>query len=127
MAVKFLSPEWAEALKAALNANEDFRKAATGQKATIQQVITTADGETHYWIRIEDGSIDLGVGDAEGADATINQSYETAVALAKSELSAVTAYMIGKIKIAGNMGLLLGLQGALAQLPPAMATIETQY
>lgn len=127
MAVKFLSPEWAEALKAALNANEDFRKAATGQKATIQQVITTADGETHYWIRIEDGSIDLGVGDAEGADATINQSYETAVALARSELSAVTAYMIGKIKIAGNMGLLLGLQGALAQLPPAMATIETQY
>jgi putative sterol carrier protein len=127
VAVKFLSPEWAEALKAALNANEDFRKAATGQKATIQQVITTADGETHYWIRIEDGSIDLGVGDAEGADATINQSYETAVALARSELSAVTAYMIGKIKIAGNMGLLLGLQGALAQLPPAMATIETQY
>jgi putative sterol carrier protein len=128
VAVKFLSPEWAEALKAALNANQDFRKAATGQKATIQQVITTADGGgTHYWIRIEDGSIDLGVGDAEGADATINQSYETAVALAKSELSAVTAYMIGKIKIAGNMGLLLGLQGALAQLPPAMATIETQY
>ena len=127
MAVKFLSPEWADALKAALNANEDFQKAAAGQKATIQQVITTADGETHYWIRIEDGSIDLGVGDAEGADATINQSYETAVALAKSELSAVTAYMIGKIKIAGNMGLLLGLQGALAQQPPAMATIETQY
>ncbi len=47
--------------------------------------------------------------------------------LAKSELSAVTAFMTGKIKIAGNMGLLLGLQGALAQLADAMAKIDVEY
>ncbi len=127
MAVKFLSTEWAEAVKAELNANDAFRQAAT-QKATIQQVITDGSGaETHYWIEIADGAIDMGVGDAGAPDATITQSYETAVKLARSELSVVTAFMTGKVKVAGNMGLLMALQGALSQLPSAMQTIDTDY
>jgi putative sterol carrier protein len=124
--VKFLSDEWAQALKAELNESEEFRKAAAGQHATIQQVITGGD-DTHYWITIEDGSIDLGVGDVEGEDATITQSYDSAAALARGELSPVTAFMTGKLKIAGNMGMILGLQGALAQLPAAMAKIDVVY
>ena len=126
MAVKFLSPEWAAALTTELNANESFREASAGQRAKIQQVITGSD-EAHYWITFEDGTIDMGVGDVEAPDATITQSYETAVKLAKSELSAVTAFMTGKIKIGGNMGLLLGLQGALTHLPTAMEKIDVEY
>ena len=95
MSVRFLSDEWAEALKAELNQSEDFRQAAAGQKATIQQVITGPDGTTEYWITIGDGEIDLGVGDIEGEDATITQSYDSAAALAKGELSPVTAFMTG--------------------------------
>jgi putative sterol carrier protein len=127
VAVPFLSSEWAEALSSTLNADEAFRQAIVGQRATIQQVISRDDTETHYWIKIADGVIDMGVGDTEGADATISQSYETAVKLATGELSAVTAFMTGKIKIGGNMGLLLGLQGAFSQLPAAMASIDVQY
>ena len=128
MAVKFLSKEWADAVKAQLNANDAFRQAAT-QKATIQQVITSNDSqvETHYWIEIADGAIDMGVGDAGAPDATITQSYETAVKLATSELSVVTAFMTGKVKVAGNMGLLMALQGALSQLPAAMQAVDTDY
>jgi putative sterol carrier protein len=125
--VKFLSPEWAQALKTELNASEDFRSAAAGQRATIQQVITQSDVDTRYWITIVDGQIDLGVGDVEAPDATITQSYESAAALARGELSPVTAFMTGKLKIAGNMGMILGLQGALAQLPAAMAKIDVEY
>jgi len=127
VAVKFLSEPWAEALKAELNGSEEFRRAAAGQRATIQQVITNTDGETHYWISIADGQIDLGVGDVDAPDATITQSYDSAAALAKGELSAVTAFMTGRLKIAGNMGMILGLQGALSQLPAAMAKIDVEY
>jgi putative sterol carrier protein len=125
--VKFLSDAWADALKAELNASEEFRQAAAGQRATIQQVITGEAGETHYWISIVDGRIDLGVGDVEAADATITQSYDSAAALARGELNPVTAFMTGKLKIAGNMGMILGLQGALAQLPAAMEKIDVEY
>ena len=127
MSVKFLSTEWADAVKAQLNANDAFRQAAAGQHATIQQVITTTEGDTHYWIEIAEGTIDMGMGAAEGPDATITQSYETAVKLATSELSVVTAFMTGKVKVAGNMGLLMGLQGALSQLPSAMQSVDTDY
>jgi putative sterol carrier protein len=127
MSVKFLSEEWAEALKAALNQDEAFREAAGTVAARVQQVITDDGGETRYWIVIADGAIDMGIGDLDPVDATITQSYDTAAALSKGELNAVTAFMTGKIKVAGNMGLLLGLQGALTRLPPAMSSIQTEY
>ena len=127
MAVKFLSDEWAQALKAELNSNESFKEAAAGKTATIQQVIGGGEDEIHYWISLADGVIDMGIGDASGADATISETYDTAVALAKSELSAVTAFMTGKVKIAGNMGMLLGLQNVLSLLPAAMAAIDVEY
>ena len=127
MSVKFLSEEWAESLKAALNEDEAFRAAAVSVSARIQQVIDQDDGETRYWIVIGDGAIDMGIGDLDPVDATISQSYETAAALSRGELNAVTAFMTGKIKVAGNMGLLLSLQGALTRLPPAMSSIQTEY
>ena len=127
MSVKFLSAEWAEALKNALNADGEFHEAAAGQHATIQQIITAEDGDTHYWIKLDGGAIDMGLGDVEAADATITQSYDTAVKLAKNETSAVSAFMTGKIKVGGNMGMLLGLQGAFAKLPDAMAKIDVEY
>jgi putative sterol carrier protein len=127
VAVKFLSTEWAEGLTSQLNASDAFREASAGQDATIQQIITGGEGETHYWIRIADQTIDMGVGDADDADATITQSYETAVGLARSEVSPVTAFMTGKIKVSGNMGLILSLQGVLSQIPPAMKALDVEY
>ncbi|HSL09909.1 MAG TPA: SCP2 sterol-binding domain-containing protein [Actinomycetota bacterium] len=127
MAVKFLSPEWADQLTAALNARESFEAAAAGKKARLQQVIT-GETETRYWIVIDDGTIDMGVGNLEPPiDATITQSYETAVGLAQRTVNPVTGFMLGKIKVDGNMGMLMGLTGVLQELPEAMATIDTEY
>jgi putative sterol carrier protein len=124
--VKFLSPEWAAHLKTVLNARESFRQAAAGKRARLQQVITGAE-ETRYWIVIDDGAIDLGVGDLDAPDATITQSYDTAVGLARREVNPVTGFMMGRIKVDGNMGMLMGLTGVLAELPEAMAAIDTEY
>jgi putative sterol carrier protein len=127
VSVKFLSEEWAEALKAALNADEAFRTAAGSSSARIQQVITQDGEETRYWIVIADGAIDMGIGDLDPVDATVTESYGSAVALSRGDLNAVTAFMTGKIRIAGNMAILLGLQGALSRLPAAMSSIQTEY
>jgi putative sterol carrier protein len=125
--VRFLSEEWATELKERLNASASFKKAAGLVAAKVQQVIIGPDGEHRYWIRVGDGSIDMGPGDIDAPDATITQDYETAVALARSELNAVSAFMSGKIRISGNMTLIMQLQGAIAELPRAMQEMDIEY
>jgi len=128
LSIRFLSEEWAREVMDAVNRGEEFAAAAGTAAARIQQVITKADGEVaHYWTVVADGKIELGVGDLENPDATITQSYETAVALATREANPVTSFMMGKIKIDGNMGLLMGLAGALGKLADAMATLDVEY
>ncbi len=127
MSVQFLSQEWTAELEQRLNANEAFRAAAGPVNVTIQNVINTADGPKRYWMRFDGGSVVMGAGDAENPDATIEQDYDTAVALAKSELNPVTAFMTGKIRINGSMMLLMQLQGALSELAKEMQEIDVDY
>lgn len=128
MTVKFLSAEWAQELEEQLNANPTFTQAIGSQSVKIQQVITgNADGTSQYWLRLENGRVYLGVGELQVPDATITQDYDSAVALARSELNPVTAFMTGRIRIAGNMMVLMGLQNALAVLPGVMAEMDIEY
>ena len=127
MPVQFLSDEWTEELEQRLNASEAFRKAAGGSNVTIQNVINAPDGTKRYWMRFDGGAVELAPGDAESAEATIEQDYDTAVALAKSELNPVTAFMTGKIRINGSMMLLMQLQPALSELAKEMQEIDVEY
>lgn len=127
MPVQFLSDEWADELTTRLNQSDAFRRGIGSTSARIQQVITSSDGERRYWMRTQDGAIDMGSGDVEQPDATITQDYDTAAALARGELNAVGAYMSGKLKIAGNLMLLMQLQGALAELPRVMQDMDVDY
>ena len=127
MPVQFLSPEWTDELEQRLNASDAFKAAATNANVTIQNVINTPAGPKRYWMRFDTGTIQLEAGDAEKPDATIEQDYDTAVALAKSELNPVSAFMTGKIRINGSMMLLMQLQGALSELAREMQEIDVDY
>lgn len=127
MPVQFLSPEWTDELEQRLNQSDAFRAASAGSNVTIQNVINTASGPKRYWMRFENGTVHLEAGDAEKPDATIEQDYDTAVALAKSELNPVSAFMTGKIRINGSMMLLMQLQGALSELAKEMQEIDVDY
>ena len=127
MGVKFLSEEWAQAVKDAVNSNEAFKSAAGAQAAKIQQVVTGPDGETKYWFKLEGGQADLGIGEIDSPDATISQDYDTAVALSKNELTGTSAYMSGKLRVSGDLMKLMQLQGALGQLPTALKDLDVEY
>jgi putative sterol carrier protein len=125
--VQFLTDEWAAELKQQLNASESFRKALGTSTAKIQQIITAPEGERRYWLTAANGEVDMGSGDVSAPDATITQDYDTAVALARGELNPVSAYMTGSLKISGYLMMLMGLQGALSELPRVMAEMDVDY
>lgn len=129
MGVRFLSDEWAQAMTEALNSSEDFKKAATGQNAKLQQVVTDVPdkGEVKYYFKLEDGSAEVSLGELADAEATITQNYDTAVAINKQELNAQNAFMQGKLKISGNMMKLMQLQGVIGAMPKAVSGVEVDY
>ncbi len=129
MAVKFLTEEWASAMTEALNSSDEFKSAAGSQQVKLQQVVTdTPDGgETRYYFTLENGSANVALGELSDAEATLTQTYETAVAITKQELNAQNAFMQGKLKIAGNMMKLMQLQGVFNAMPKATSSVDVEY
>jgi len=126
VAIRFLSEEWAQAVKDGLNANEAFRSASKGSRALIQQVVTKGDDDLSYWMEIDNGVVEVGTGRAEKPSLTITSSYETAEALAKGELSPMAAFMSGKIEVSNVMSA-MGLQGAFSAAGAVIKDIGTEY
>lgn len=126
---KFLSDEWGDAVREALNGSDAVKDATKGVSLCIQQVVTgTPDGgEVKYWTKFDDGAVDGAIGEAPDADVTISQDYETAAAMNRGELNAQAAFMQGKLKVTGNMGKLLQHQGAIQALGPVLSSIDTEY
>ena len=128
MPVKYLSPEWIDAYNAAVASDDSVRKALKGKSAVIQMLVSDApDGEVHYWLRIGDGTASVGLGDAEGADVTIRQSYETSAQVNRGELDGAKAFTQGKVKITGKMMKMMQLRAPLAEVQKALDTIDTEY
>ena len=128
MPLKYLSPEWIDAYNATVAADDSVRAAMKGKQAVIQMLIAEAPGgEIHYWLRIGDGSVSAALGDAEGAEVTISQSYDTAAKVNSGELDGQKAFTQGKVKIKGKMMKMMQLRGPLAELQKALDTIETEY
>jgi putative sterol carrier protein len=128
MPVKYLSPEWIDAYNATMAADEAVRKALKGKSAVIQMVVADApDGEVHYSLRIGDGTAAASLGDADDAEVTIRQSYETSAQVNRGELDGAKAFTQGKVKISGKMMKMMQLQKPLAEVQKALNTIDTEY
>ena len=128
MPVKYLSPEWIDAYNAAVAADDAVRKALKGKSAVIQMVVAEAPaGEIRYWLRIGDGTAAASLGDADDAEVTIRQSYETSAQVNRGELDGAKAFTQGKVKITGKMMKMMQLRGPLAEVQKALNTIDTEY
>ncbi|MEX2280121.1 MAG: SCP2 sterol-binding domain-containing protein [Acidimicrobiia bacterium] len=128
MAVKFLSAEWAQAVEDALNSHPGFKSAIGNADLGLQfNVSDTPDGDTAYYLKSSGGSTELTLGTLENADVTIGQTYDTASAIAKGDLNTQTAFMTGKLKVAGNLAKLMMHQAAIQQWQAATADVEVEY
>lgn len=62
-----------------------------------------------WTVSVNDGAVNVSEGASE-ADCTISASEETLLKIARGEANPTTAYMMGKLKISGDMGAALKLQ-----------------
>jgi SCP-2 sterol transfer family protein len=122
---RFLSDDWLEQVAAAAADDEELQAATTGMSLTVQQVVTdTPDGEVAWHVRLADGEVEIGPGRAAEADIVITESHETAVAVSRGGLTPAEAFASGRLKLAGQVGLLVRHQHVFAQLGTALASVR---
>ena len=129
--VRFLSQPWADEFNAALEGavlpgpGPDAGLAAVnGTFTVVEEVRGTPDGDVRVILQVDDGSLRLQLGDfpdggkSVGDDdpppeVTIVISYADAVAMSKGELAAAEALNAGRIRVRGDLSVLVAAQQML--------------
>ncbi|MCY3915019.1 MAG: SCP2 sterol-binding domain-containing protein [Chloroflexi bacterium] len=75
----------------------------------------SGDNGGFYWIKIADGAATTGAGELSDPSMTVKASADDWFAVATGEMNAMQAFMTGKLKIHGDMGLAMKLQTIFAQ------------
>ncbi len=103
--VKGLFPAMAERL---------IPERAAGVNTTILFDLSGDNGGL-YWLKIADGAATAGEGDVPDAAMTVKASADDWFAVATGQMNAMQAFMTGKLKILGDMGLAMKMQTMFAQ------------
>ena len=83
--------------------------AAAGMNNVIQYDLA-GDGSATYHCKIEDGTCEVVEGTHEAPDMTVNMEAADFVALIDGSLDGMAAFMSGKLRVSGDMGLAMKLQ-----------------
>jgi D-proline reductase (dithiol) PrdB len=130
--MKFLSEEWFQAAQAAIDANAEIKEAAATTSMRIQQVATDppGGGEIKHFMYIDNGTVTVGLGEIESPEVSLSASYETAAAINRGDLNAMTAMAGNRVRIIdGNIMSVIQNQRAVQALSEAYESLdgETEY
>jgi hypothetical protein len=114
---RWLSAEWFDQVRAM-----GFDQLSPpGLSARIQHEVTGGpDGDVSYYCILEDGRLESSAGGSvESPDVTITAPWADSVAMQQGDLDPNVAFMQGRMKVSGSMGVMMALL-------PATTTREYQ-
>lgn len=128
MAVTFLSEDWLNAANETLAGDADYQSATATTDLKLQFVVgDTPTGDVEYTVTMNNGTTTFAGGTGEGADATIRNNHETAMAISKGDLNTQAAFISGKLKVEGNLAKIMMNQSALSALAEALKGMDIEY
>jgi hypothetical protein len=128
---RFLSPDWVDAFNAAAatvtvpepGADAPLA-AADGTFAVCQVVRGGPDGDVAVTVHVADGRVWMTPGADDAAQVTVALQWDDAVAMAQGTLAVADALTAGRIRVRGDLGVLVAGQAALAAVQPALASLH---
>jgi putative sterol carrier protein len=105
--VAYLSDEWLERAGAALAASDELAERTADLELAIAYEVTGApSGKVAYTISFDHGTTTLTTGRSD-APVSFQLDYDTAAEIARGELSAQAAFMQGRLKLVGDVNVLI--------------------
>lgn len=103
-----------------------FHGEATDKRAVTlrETIIGSPVGDVTYVMTLDGSSINIEREAETVADVTFTQSYDTAVALHKGELTTQEAFFAGNVKIAGHLNTLLENAELLQGVAPVFEDVK---
>lgn len=120
---RFLSPEWVEAFNQAARHVELAEPgpgvaiaARAGTFAVCQTVLGGPEGDVAVTLQVTGGQVVMTPGPSDTAEVTVTVAWDDAVAMARGTLGVIDALTAGRIRVRGDLGVLLAGQSVLAGL-----------
>jgi len=124
--VRYLSDEWMQRAADVLGGTT----VPEGTELTVHYEVTgSGDGKRNYTLEAADGTLRLTPGKRKDAPVNFTLDYDTAAEIARGELSAQVAFMQGRLKLGGDIRVLIDGAGALESVDDALGDLraDTEY
>ena len=128
--VRYLSLDWIDAVAGAVGTSGPLQDLAPAHEIGVTQVVADGpEGDIIYHLQVGDGTISFAPGPADPEHVRMEQSWDTAVAVATGALNAQEAFVNGHIRLHGDQQRLLESQSVFGALDSVFSAVrpDTAY
>ena len=125
--LRYLSLDWIEGVAGRVAADEGLGELARRHAIGFTQVVAGGpDGSVTYHLQVGDGRISFAAGPADPEHVRMEQTWDTAVAVATGRLNAQEAFVNGRIRLHGDQQRLLDAQPLFGALDSVFSAVREQ-